>query len=112
MLEKCETLSMEGLRTLVIAQKVLTQEEYDTWHQRYKEAKNDYERGDFLAEKVQAELECEMECLGVTGVEDKLQDDVQTTINSMRSAGIKVWMLTGDKVETATCISISTGLKK
>jgi len=52
-----------------------------------------------------------MECLGVTGVEDKLQEDVALTIEGLRSAGIQVWMLTGDKVETATCISISTGLK-
>ena len=52
-----------------------------------------------------------MECLGVTGVEDKLQDHVAQTIESLRQAGIQVWMLTGDKVETATCISISTGLK-
>ena len=111
MLEKCETLSLEGLRTLVIAQKILTQDEYDQWNEEYKQAKNDYERGEQLAEQVQSSLETEMECLGVTGVEDKLQDDVATTIQSLRSAGIQIWMLTGDKVETATCISISTGLK-
>src|SRR3569833_2589926 len=52
-----------------------------------------------------------MELLGVTGVEDKLQDDVQLTIESLREAGIQVWMLTGDKVETATCIAISAGFK-
>jgi len=52
-----------------------------------------------------------MEFLGVTGVEDKLQVNVQPTIESLRSAGIKVWMLTGDKVETAKCIAISAGLK-
>jgi phospholipid-translocating ATPase len=52
MLEKCETLSNEGLRTLVIAQKVLTQDEYNKWHDEYKRAKNDYERGDILAEQV------------------------------------------------------------
>ena len=62
-----------------------------------------------------------MDYLGVTGVEgkyyttirlvDKLQIDVESTIESLRSAGIKVWMLTGDKVETATCIAISAGLK-
>lgn len=56
-------------------------------------------------------LEHDMELLGVTGVEDKLQVNVQQTIESLRSAGIKVWMLTGDKVETATCIAISAGLK-
>jgi phospholipid-translocating ATPase len=52
-----------------------------------------------------------MELLGVTGVEDKLQLEVQNTIESLRGAGIQVWMLTGDKVETATCIAISAGLK-
>jgi phospholipid-translocating ATPase len=57
------------------------------------------------------ELESDMELLGVTGVEDKLQDEVADTIESLRSAGIQVWMLTGDKVETATCIAISAGFK-
>lgn len=72
MLEKCETLSLEGLWTLVIAQKVLSQDEYNAWHESYKRAKMDYERGDILAEQVRCELEIDMECLGVTGVEDKL----------------------------------------
>ncbi len=40
-----------------------------------------------------------------------LQDEVKDTIESLRNAGIKIWMLTGDKVETATCIAISTGIK-
>ena len=52
-----------------------------------------------------------MDFLCVTGVEDLLQDDVATTIDNLRNAGMKLWMLTGDKVETATCISISAGLK-
>jgi phospholipid-translocating ATPase len=56
-------------------------------------------------------LENNMDFLCVTGVEDLLQDEVDTTIENLRNAGIKIWMLTGDKVETATCISISAGLK-
>ena len=56
-------------------------------------------------------LEREMDFLGVTGVEDKLQDDVAITIESMRNAGIKVWMLTGDKVETVKCIAVMAGIK-
>lgn len=52
-----------------------------------------------------------MEYLGVTGVEDKLQEDVLETIETLRAAGIQVWMLTGDKIETAECIAISAGLK-
>jgi len=56
-------------------------------------------------------LEENMDLLAITGVEDKLQDDVLATIDTLRSAGIQVWMLTGDKVETATCIAISAGFK-
>jgi phospholipid-translocating ATPase len=52
-----------------------------------------------------------MDYLGVTGVEDKLQNNVESTIEALKSAGIQIWMLTGDKVETATSISISSGLK-
>jgi len=67
-----------------------------------------------------------MELLGITGVEgkyrnlsnlftltrlDKLQNEVALTIEGLRSAGIQVWMLTGDKIETATCIAISAGFK-
>ena len=52
-----------------------------------------------------------MKLLGVTGVEDLLQDDVKSVIFTIREAGIKVWMLTGDKLETAKCIAISTGFK-
>lgn len=111
LLEKCEILAMEGYRTLVIAQKVMTLTEYQEWSAKYKKAVNDYDRGDFLAEQVKKELEENLEWLGVTGVEDRLQDDVAKTIESLRGAGIQIWMLTGDKVETATCISISTGLK-
>jgi len=58
-----------------------------------------------------AELETDMELLGITGVEDKLQDEVADTVEALRGAGIQIWMLTGDKVETATCIAISAGFK-
>lgn len=52
-----------------------------------------------------------MQFLGITGVEDKLQEDVCSTLENVRNAGISVWMLTGDKVETAICIAISSGIK-
>lgn len=55
-------------------------------------------------------LEREMELLCVTGVEDKLQDNVRPTLELLRNAGIKIWMLTGDKLETATCIAKSSRL--
>ena len=52
-----------------------------------------------------------MDFLAVTGVEDKLQEKVLETIETLRQAGIQIWMLTGDKIQTAKCIAISTGLK-
>ena len=52
-----------------------------------------------------------MDLLGVTGVEDRLQDNVAVVIESLRNAGIQVWMLTGDRVETGTSIAISAGFK-
>jgi len=61
--------------------------------------------------RVQNTLEKDMDYLGVTGVEDKLQENVEGTIDSLKQAGIQVWMLTGDKIETATSIAISSGLK-
>jgi phospholipid-translocating ATPase len=61
--------------------------------------------------KIMEKLEEDMDLIGITGVEDRLQDEVAVTIEALRMAGIKVWMLTGDKVETAKCIAISAGLK-
>jgi phospholipid-translocating ATPase len=61
--------------------------------------------------KVISLIESDMEFLGITGVEDKLQDNIAQSLENMRNAGIKIWMLTGDKIETAICISISSGLK-
>lgn len=53
-----------------------------------------------------------MEFLCITGVEDRLQEDIKASLENIRNAGIKVWMLTGDKVETAICIAIATGIKQ
>ena len=110
--ESCDNLSNEGLRTLVISQKMLTQEFYDEWNRKYEDAKADLNNREERILKCIEELEADMELLGVTGVEDRLQDDVALVIESLRNAGIQVWMLTGDKVETATCIAISAGFKR
>ncbi len=49
--------------------------------------------------------------LGITGVEDRLSDDVSHSVDNIRGAGIKVWMLTGDKMETAVWAAIASGIK-
>jgi len=58
-----------------------------------------------------SKLEREAHLCCLTGVEDNLQDNVADTISSLKQAGVKVWMLTGDKIETAKCIASSTDLK-
>lgn len=109
--ESCENLGMEGLRTLVICQKLLNEDEFHQWEAKYIEAQSSLQNRDEKVRAVIEELEKDMELLGISGVEDKLQVNVQMTIESLRNAGISIWMLTGDKVETATCIAISAGLK-
>ena len=109
--ENAENLATKGLRTLVLSQKLISQEEFDVWNKEYEEAKTSMEDRKEKIAQVVSKLENNMDFLCVTGVEDLLQNNVATTIDNLRNAGMKVWMLTGDKVETATCISISAGLK-
>lgn len=109
--ENAENLACVGLRTLVLTQKLIPEKAYLEWNKRYHEAMTSMENRKENVQNVISELECDMDFLCVTGVEDLLQDDVEQTIENLRNAGMKIWMLTGDKVETATCISISTGIK-
>lgn len=109
--EECGNMAREGLRTLVVARKRLSEESYLAFERAYREARVSVnERNEAMAAVVRDYLEQDLELLGLTGVEDKLQDDVKTTLELLRNAGIKVWMLTGDKIETATCIAISSKL--
>lgn len=48
--------------------------------------------------------------IGATAVEDRLQEDVKETIEAFKETEIKLWVLTGDKVETAINIGFSCGL--
>jgi P-type E1-E2 ATPase len=59
---------------------------------------------------VQEMIEVDLELIGCTAIEDRLQDEVAETIVFLKQAGIKVWVLTGDKIETAINIGFSAGL--
>jgi phospholipid-translocating ATPase len=108
--EECSNMAREGLRTLVIAKKHLTQEQYQDFEQRLIKARlHTIDRHRRVNEIIES-LERDMELLCVTGVEDKLQENVRQTLETLRNAGIKTWMLTGDKLETATCIAKSSKL--
>lgn len=102
---------MEGLRTLVFAQKELTKAELDSFMKQYMKALTSLQNREGHVNQSLKLLEFDMNFVGVSGVEDKLQDHVQLTIESLKGAGIQVWMLTGDRVETGTSIAISAGLK-
>nr|XP_058896444.1 probable phospholipid-transporting ATPase IIB isoform X5 [Kogia breviceps] len=108
--EECGNMAREGLRTLVVAKRALTEEQYQDFENRYNQAKLSVHDRTLKVAAVVESLEREMELLCLTGVEDQLQADVRPTLEMLRNAGIKIWMLTGDKLETATCIAKSSHL--
>eukprot|EP01134_Creolimax_fragrantissima_P003437 CFRG3437T1 len=108
--EEVGNMAREGLRTLVVARKQLSLEQYEDFSARLKEARTQTVNRDSAIMDVRETLEYDLELLGVTGVEDKLQEDIKPTLELLRNAGIKIWMLTGDKMETATNIAISSRL--
>ena len=109
--EETANMAREGLRTLVVGRKRLSPQQYDTFASEYADASlalNDRDSG--MAIVVKAHLEHDLELLGVTGVEDRLQKDVKPSLELLRNAGVKIWMLTGDKIETARCVAVSARL--
>lgn len=109
--EETANMAREGLRTLVVGRKRLSLQQYKEFSAKYKQASLSFQGRDVGMAKVIGEcLERDLELLGVTGVEDRLQRDVKSSLELMRNAGIKIWMLTGDKVETARCVAISAKL--
>ncbi|KAE9411132.1 phospholipid-translocating P-type ATPase [Gymnopus androsaceus JB14] len=99
-----------GLRTLTLAYKIIPEQEYDAWRERYHEATVALDDREEKIDAVSDELEQNVRLLGATGIEDKLQDGVAETIADLKRAGIKIWVATGDKLETAIAIGHSTNL--
>ncbi|XP_035783943.1 phospholipid-transporting ATPase ID-like isoform X1 [Anopheles albimanus] len=100
----------EGLRTLVLAERRLSKEFYESWLVRQREAALSMDAREDKLSAIYEEIECDMELIGVTAIEDKLQDGVPQTIANLQLAGIKIWVLTGDKQETAINIGYSCQL--
>lgn len=99
-----------GLRTLLFAVREMSSAEYFTWHQQYWEASQLTENRDETVDKIVADLERDLRIVGSTAVEDLLQDDVGEVIRDLKEAGIVIWVLTGDKLETALSIGRSTNM--
>ncbi|EGW31952.1 uncharacterized protein SPAPADRAFT_152194 [Spathaspora passalidarum NRRL Y-27907] len=105
-----EEFATEGLRTLCIAVRELSWEQYTEWNRRHQIAASSLEDRDDKMEVVADSIERELTLLGGTAIEDRLQDGVPDAISILAEAGIKLWVLTGDKVETAINIGFSCNL--
>ncbi|KAH7677671.1 P-type ATPase subfamily IV protein [Dioscorea alata] len=102
--------SSQGLRTLVVASRDLNGLEFEEWQEKYEDASTSLIDRSAKLRHAAALIECNLNLLGATGIEDKLQEGVPEAIESLRQAGIKVWVLTGDKQETAISIGLSCKL--
>uniref|UniRef100_A0A6N2KDZ2 Phospholipid-transporting ATPase n=1 Tax=Salix viminalis TaxID=40686 RepID=A0A6N2KDZ2_SALVM len=105
--EAVEQYSQLGLRTLCLAWRELKEDEYEEWSFMFREANSTLVDREWRIAEVCQRLEKDLEVLGVTAIEDRLQDGVPETIYTLRKAGINFWMLTGDKQNTAIQIALS-----
>jgi phospholipid-transporting ATPase len=99
-----------GYRTLVYAFKLIDPQEFEVWNREYELAVNSVGDREKIVGLVAEKIEGNLILLGCTAVEDKLQEDVPSTIHDLRQADIKIWMLTGDKLGTAINIGRSCRL--
>lgn len=100
----------DGLRTLCIAKKVVSEEDFQRWASFRREAEASLDNRDELLMETAQHLENQLTLLGATGIEDRLQEGVPDTVAALREAGIQLWVLTGDKQETAVNIAYSCRL--
>lgn len=109
-LQHLEDYATEGLRTLCLAMREVPDDEYARWNQIYEKAATTINnRGEEL-DKAAELIEKDLFLLGATAIEDRLQDGVPDTIHTLQQAGIKIWVLTGDRQETAINIGMSCKL--
>lgn len=105
-----------GLRTLCLARKELDPEEFDSWLTEFQQAQRAMADREKKLMEAAEKIENSLHLLGATAIEDKLQEGVPETIFNLRKAGISIWMLTGDKIETAinvghACSLLEAGMK-
>ncbi|XFG01273.1 hypothetical protein AB1E19_004897 [Capra hircus] len=99
-----------GLRTLCIAKRVMSDTEYAEWLRNHFLAETSIDNREELLLESAMRLENKLTLLGATGIEDRLQEGVPEAIEALHKAGIKIWMLTGDKQETAVNIAFACKL--
>ncbi|XP_009080970.1 PREDICTED: phospholipid-transporting ATPase IC, partial [Acanthisitta chloris] len=108
--EALDVFASETLRTLCLCYRDISQDEFEAWNKKFMEASLATSNRDEALDKVYEEIENNLILLGATAIEDKLQDGVPETISRLSKADIKIWVLTGDKKETAENIGFSCEL--
>uniref|UniRef100_A0AAX7SC33 Phospholipid-transporting ATPase n=1 Tax=Astatotilapia calliptera TaxID=8154 RepID=A0AAX7SC33_ASTCA len=105
-----DVFANETLRTLCLCYKDISAEEFEAWSRRHKEAQVTMNDREAALDAVYEQIENNLMLIGATAIEDKLQDGVPETIAKLAKADIKIWVLTGDKKETAENIGYSCSL--
>ncbi|KAG5629726.1 hypothetical protein H5410_001443 [Solanum commersonii] len=108
--EHLEQFGAAGLRTLCLAYRDVTPDEYEKWNEKFIQAKSSLRDREKKLDEVAELIEKELVLIGSTAIEDKLQEGVPECIETLSRAGIKIWVLTGDKLETAINIAYACKL--
>ncbi|CAI0379541.1 unnamed protein product [Linum tenue] len=108
--EHLEQFGSAGLRTLCLAYKDLNPETYESWNEKFIQAKSSLRDREKKLDEVAELIEKDLILIGATAIEDKLQEGVPACIETLAKAGIKIWVLTGDKMETAINIAYACNL--
>ena len=109
-LKPIEKFAIEGLRTLCFAYRVVPESEVQEWLVDWEAAINTVVDRQDAIEAAAAKIECDLQFSGAVAIEDRLQDGVPDAINTLIKANIKIWMLTGDRAETAINAGYLSGL--
>lgn len=110
--EHLHSFASDGLRVLLYGHRLLSADEYTLWQKLYHEATTSFEDRQAKIERAAELIEIDLELTGATAIEDKLQDGVPQSVDKLIRAGLKLWILTGDRRETAINIGHSAGLIK
>lgn len=108
--EHLEKFGSSGLRTLCLAYRDLHPDVYESWNEKFIQAKSSLRDREKKLDEVAELIEKELILIGCTAIEDKLQEGVPNCIQTLSRAGIKIWVLTGDKMETAINIAYACNL--
>ncbi|XP_060214449.1 phospholipid-transporting ATPase 3-like isoform X2 [Lycium barbarum] len=108
--EHLEQFGAAGLRTLCLAYRDLNPDLYESWNEKFIQAKSSLREREKKLDEVSELIEKDLVLIGSTAIEDKLQEGVPACIQTLSRAGIKIWVLTGDKLETAINIAYACNL--